>query len=172
MSPEQFVKQYWPYAKAAEVKDGVPALFSIAQSAQETGWGQTIVGNMMFGVKDTDGINGNEQLLVTTEYNSRPDVKYPFILSVTEVIKGKRWKYKIKDWFRKYPSPEESFRDHAVFLKKNPRYSKAFYYLHSPYQFAKEVCAAGYATDPNYYASIESIMHRVQGIVNIYKINA
>lgn len=170
MLPEQFVKTYWPYARAVEQKDGVPALFTVAQSAQETGWGQTIVGNMMFGIKDTDGINGNEQLLVTTEYHSRPDVKYPFLLSVTEVIKGKRWKYKIKDWFRKYPTPEESFRDHAVFLKKNPRYARAFLFKQFPYRFAQEVCQAGYATDPNYYNSIAAIMHKVEGIVSTYKI--
>lgn len=170
MTPEQFVKKYWPYAIAVERTDGVPALFSVTQSALETGWGSTIVGNMMFGVKDTDGINGNEQLLTTTEYHNSPNVKYPAILAITEVIKGRRWKYKVKDWFRKYPTPEESFRDHARFLKTNKRYAAAFAYVRQPYLFAKAVCDAGYATDPNYYNSIEHIMLKVQGIINIYKI--
>jgi flagellum-specific peptidoglycan hydrolase FlgJ len=165
MTPEQFVKQYGPHAKAVELSDGVPALFSLAQSALETGWGKTIVGNMMFGVKDTDGINGNEQLLTTTEYHNSPKVKYPVILAITEIIKGRRWKYKVKDWFRKYPSPEESFRDHARFLKKNPRYKRAFFFIKSPYMFAKEVCLAGYATDPKYSSSIESIMRRIEKLM-------
>lgn len=162
MTPKEFISSFYKYAKQVEKTDGVPALFSLAQSALETGWGNTVVGNMMFGVKDTDGINGNEQLLTTTEYHNSPNVKYPFLVSVVEVIKDKRWKYKVKDWFRKYPTPEQSFRDHAVFLKKNKRYSKAFNYTEAPYLFAKEVCNAGYATDPNYLASITTIMHMLE----------
>src|SRR5262245_8569474 len=110
MTPRQFKKEYFSFARLVEQSENVPALFTLAQSALETEWGETIVGNMMFGVKDTDGINGNEQLLVTTEYHNSPNFKYPAILSITEIIKGKRWKYKVKDWFRKYPTPEESFR--------------------------------------------------------------
>src|SRR4030095_5572202 len=161
MTPQDFKSKYFPFAKAVELSDNVPALFSLAQSALETGWGSTIVGNMMFGVKDTDGINGNEQLITTTEYHNRPDVKYPVVIAVTEIIKGKRWKYKIKDWFRKYPSPEESFRDHARFLKANKRYVKAFDYCNSPLLFAKEVVSAGYASDPSYMKSLESIMKKI-----------
>lgn len=162
MTPEQFVKQYGPFAKAVEHKEQVPAIFTLAQSALETGWGKTVVGNMMFGVKDTDGINGNEQLLTTTEYHHTPNFRYPVILSVVEVIKGKRWKYKVKDWFRKYPTPEESFAGHARFLKANKRYAKAFTFQKSPYMFAREVCIAGYATDPDYWKKISSIMRIIE----------
>lgn len=165
MTPEQFVKTYGAFARRVEKEDCVPALFSLAQCALETGWGKTIVGNMMFGVKDTDGINGNEQLLTTTEYHSSPRVKYPLIIAITEVIKGKRWKYRIKDWFRKYPSPYESFRDHARFLKANKRYAAAWSYTAQPYLFALKVCNAGYATDPNYFTSIKSIMQRIEKIL-------
>jgi len=162
MTPQEFKNKYYPFAKNVEKSDGVPALFTLAQSALETGWGQTIVGNMMFGVKDTDGVNGNEQLVTTTEYHDNPTVKYPVIIAITEIIKGKRWKYKIKDWFRKYPSPEESFRDHARFLKANKRYAGAFNHKYAPYVFARSVCSAGYATDPNYWTSIESIMRKLE----------
>ncbi len=155
-----FLDMYYRHAKAVELKEGVPALFTLAQSALETGWGKTVVGNMMFGVKDTDGINGNEQLLTTTEYHKSPNVKYPVVIWVKRV--GNLYKYRIKDWFRKYASPEESFRDHAIFLKKNPRYRGAFNYTRAPYLFAKEVCKAGYATDPNYQHSIEAIMRMIE----------
>ena len=160
MTPIEFKNKYYPFALLVEKSDNVPALFSIAQSALETGWGDTIVGNMMFGVKSNNP-NDERQLITTTEYHDRPDVKYPAVIAVTEIIKGKRWKYKVKDWFRKYPSPEESFRDHARFLKANKRYANAFNFSTAPALFAKEVCKAGYATAPNYYDSIVSIMQRI-----------
>ena len=117
---------------------------------------------MMFGVKDTDGINGNEQLVATTEYFNSPNVKFPFVYWIKEVVKGKRWEYKVKDWFRKYPTPKESFVDHAVFLKKNQRYYKAFLYNNNPYLFAREVCKAGYATAPDYQQQLEAVMKMIE----------
>lgn len=166
MTPRDYVLKYGPFARRDEIENGVPALFSLAQSALETGWGSTVVGNMMFGVKDTDGRNGNEQLLTTTEYHSSPSVKYPVILWVKEVKRGRLWKYRIKDWFRKYPSPYESFRDHSLFLKKNQRYRNALVFSKAPYLFAKKVCKAGYATDPEYWNKIESIMKTIEKYFN------
>lgn len=161
---KSFIDSYLKFAVESEKQTGVPALFVLAQSALESGWGQHVKGNAMFGIKDTDGVNGNEQLLTTTEYHNSPNFKYPVILSVTEVIKGKRWKYKIKDWFRKYPTPMESFKDHGLFLRKNKRYAKAFL-TKTPEDFAKEVCRAGYATDPNYEKSILSIMNTIKNAI-------
>lgn len=164
---ETFVKKYLPFAKAVEKQSGLPALFTLAQSALETGWGKSVVGNMMFGVKDTDGINGNEQLITTTEYHNTPRVKYPVIFTIVEVVKGKRWKYKVKDWFRKYPTPFESFRDHSDFLHRNKRYKEALTYKLLPYTLAKEVCKAGYATSPDYYTNILSIMRTVEKYIKV-----
>lgn len=161
---KDFVDKYYPYAKKSEQETKVPALFVLAQSAQESGWGRYVKGNAMFGIKDTDGVNGNEQLLITTEYHNSPNFKYPAILSITEIIKGKRWKYKVKDWFRKYPTPYESFRDHGNFLRKNKRYAKAFLTT-TPEDFAKEVCRAGYATDPDYEKSILKIMNTIKQFI-------
>lgn len=160
-----FITTYYPFAKKVESETGVPALFTIAQTALETGYGDRAPGNMMFGVKDTDGVNGNEQLITTTEYHSSPNVKYPFLYWVKEVVKGKRWQYKVKDWFRKYPTPYESFRDHALFLQTNKRYGPAFSYRFLPYEFAKAICTAGYATSPDYWPVIESIMKTIEAFI-------
>lgn len=165
MTPQEFVSKYLPYAKQVEKEFGTPALFNLGQSALETGYGGTIIGNMMFGVKDTDGINGNEQLLTTTEFHKSARVKYPVIFTIVEVVKGKRWKYKVKDWFRKYPTPYESFRDHSIFLRDNPRYREALTYKYMPFSFAKAVCDAGYATDPNYWTSLQSVMKRIETLI-------
>lgn len=112
MTPSEFVKKYLPYAKQTEEKTGIDARFTLAQAALESGWGESVKGNMFFGIKDTDGINGNEQLLTTTEVLNNPNVNFPSIISITKRPDGK-YLYKVKDWFRKYDTPEGSFTDHA-----------------------------------------------------------
>lgn len=160
MTPEQFVKYYYPQALKVQNKTGMSAIALLAQSAHETGWGAKAVGNMMFGVKDTDGINGNEQLITTTEYHKTATVKYPVIISITKF--GANWKYKIKDWFRKYDNAEQSFLDHANFLMKNPRYKKALEVRANPSMFLSEIAKAGYATDPNYNEFMQQMIYSVK----------
>jgi len=160
MTPDQFVKYYYPHAKKVQDKTGISAIALLAQSAHETGWGKKAVGNMMFGVKDTDGLNGNEQLITTTEFHSTNKVKYPVILSITKV--GARFKYLIKDWFRKYDSAQQSFADHAEFIRKNPRYNLAWTMRADPKLFLQLVARAGYATDPNYEALMMQMITSVK----------
>lgn len=59
MTPSEFVKTYYKYAKQTQDKTGIDARFILAQAALETGWGKSVPGNMFFGIKDTDGINVN-----------------------------------------------------------------------------------------------------------------
>lgn len=164
MTPEKFVKTYLPFAKATEKITGISAIAILAQAALESGWGEVAPGNMFFGVKDTDGINGNEQLLTTTEYSSRTDLKFPMIISITPVLKNgrKMFKYKVKDYFRKFNSPEESFTHHAEFFFKNKRYTEALKVKSDPYQFIDAIAAAGYATAPDYSTILKSIAKTIQ----------
>ena len=161
MKPSEFVKAYYGYAKQTEEKTGIDARFTLAQAALETGWGASAPGNMFFGIKDTDGINGNEQLLRTTEVLKNPNAMFPEINLITKRPDGK-YTYKVKDWFRKYDTPEECFTDHACFFFTNNRYKKALEVKHDPYLFADEVAAAGYATDPNYAAVLKSIIKTIE----------
>lgn len=156
LTPQQFTERYYFYAKQAELDEGVPALVVLGQSAFESSWGDKVKGNNFFGIKDTDGVNGNEQLITTTEYHKDDKVKYPVILSIKK-IKDRLFKYLIKDHFRKYDSPYESFVDYAKFLKRNPRYKIAFTHK-DPFLFAEEVVKAGYATDPNYLPTLKKVM--------------
>lgn len=155
-SKEMFYKKCVDFAKKVENNTGINHLAILAQAALESGWGKSAPGNMFFGVKDTDGVNGNEQLLTTTEYHKTVDVKYPVVLAVVPVIINgqKKFKYRVKDYFRKYPSPYESFLDHANFLIRNKRYSKALTVKEDPILFLTEVASAGYATDPQYRKKI------------------
>lgn len=163
MTPREFVNKYWVHARNAQNKTGVPALVTMAQAALETGWGSTVVGNMMFGIKDSDGINGNEQLLTTTEYFNNPDKKFPVIISVVKVG-AKLWKYKIKDWFRKYKSPEDSFADHGRLLASSKYYSEAMKNTNDPYKFASLI-APSYATDPQYASKLHKLISMIERLI-------
>jgi hypothetical protein len=163
LSPRAFYRRYIASARATEAAHGVPALFTLAQSAVETGWGAHAPGNMMFGVKarPTDPPE-RRQLLRTREVLKTPNARFPEVISVTPRPDG-RYDYVVRDWFRRYRSPEESFRDHALLLRR--RYASAFAYAPDPYGFAKEVARKGYATAPGYYRALSaaiSMLRRIQ----------
>ena len=159
MTPELFVKTYLPEAKKVEAKTGFHYLIPLTQGALESGWGAKIKGNNFFGIKDTDGVNGNEQLITTTEYLSTDKAKFHTIISITKV--GNKFKYIVKDWFRKYPSAEKAFEDHINFFLKNKRYSEAIKHKHNPERFFEEIAKAGYATVPNYANQLKAVMKSV-----------
>lgn len=150
MQPKDFVTKFLPYARQIEDECGLSSIVILTQCALESGWGDHAPGNMMFGIKDTDGINGNEQLITTTEYLKNPDAKFPVIISkVLDPVK-KLYKYIVKDYFRKYNTPADSFRDHAKFFQTNSRYSIAWSVRRDYNRFFEEIAKAGYATAPGY----------------------
>lgn len=164
LSPKDFVTAFMPYAKETEAKSGISAIAILAQAALESGWNKASSGWMFFGVKDTDGINGNEQLLTTTEYSRRNDLKFPVIISVTPVLRNgeKYYKYIVKDYFRKYNTPEQCFTYHTNFFFKNPRYKTALAVKSDPYKFIDEIAKAGYATAPDYATLLKSVARSVE----------
>lgn len=167
MTKQAYVDYLYPYALASQKETGISAIAQLAQGALESAWFSIAPGNMIFGVKDTDGINGNEQLLTTTEYSRSANAKFPNILSVTPVVRnGQKWyKYKIKDYFRKYATPKDSFVDHAQFFLKNKRYATALTVKSDPYKFIDEIAKAGYATDPNYASTLKSIARSIEKLI-------
>lgn len=164
MSPKDFLNKFLPFAKDTESKTGLNAFAILAQAALESGWGEHAPGNMFFGVKDTDGVNGNEQLITTTEYSKRADLKFERLLHVEPcVINGEKFfKYTIQSYFRKYNTPEESFTDHTMFFQRNERYVKAWAFRKDPDTFIDEISKAGYATGPTYADTLKSIAHTLQ----------
>ena len=164
MTKQDYVNHFYPFAKECEDVTGISAIAQMAQGAEESGWGSICPGNMLFGVKDTDGVNGNEQLLTTTEYSRSATANFPNIISREPVLRnGQKWfKYKIKDYFRKYPTPKESFVDHANFFLKNSIYAKALLVKHDPYKFIDAIALAGYATAPGYANELKTIAKEIE----------
>ena len=164
MTQKEFIKQYKPFALETERKTGISHLFILAQAALESGWGKSVPGNMFFGVKaGKDTPADKKQLLTTTEILSSPNLKhlFPLVISVKMLSSGK-YKYTVKDWFRKYDTPEECFTDHAQFFFKNKRYTKALLVRSDPYKFAEEVAKAGYATATNYADSLKKVIKTIE----------
>lgn len=163
LTPKQFVTAFLPYAKEVEQQTGVFAVTILVRAAIESGWGEKVIGNNFFGIKDTDGVNGNEQLITTTEYLKTPFAKFPVILKVVP-FGNKIYKYLVKDYFRKYDTPKESFMDFANFLKRNPRYSQALKSSNA-LDMGVEICKAGYATDPTSVKLCAQVTDMIQKLI-------
>lgn len=163
MTKLKFFKTYYEYALLCERKSKVPALLTLAQAALESGWGNNAVGNNFFGIKVTKKWNGEKQLLTTTEIHNDGDRSkhpYPVIISITPYTDNNnqiKYRWKVKDYFRSYNTPLDSFLDHSTFLTSNTRYRKAFA-TSDPYVFAYAIAAAGYATAPNYAEVLREII--------------
>lgn len=167
MTPSEFVKAYYMYAKQTEAKTGIDARFTLAQAALETGWGKSAPGNMFFGVKASKDTPADQKQLITTrEVLRSPNVRFPEVISITPRSDG-RYDYRVKDWFRKYDTPEGSFTDHTQFFFKNQRYAKALEFKMDPYKFAEEIAKAGYATDPNYATSLKAVIRTIEKHIEI-----
>lgn len=162
MTPKEFIKQYKPFALETERKTGISHLFTLAQAALESGWGERTFGNMLFGIKARPETPADKkQLLRTTEVLLNANAVFPKIISIKKRADGK-YTYTVLDWFRKYETQEECFTDHAQFFFKNKRYAKALLVKSDPYKFAEEVAKAGYATAPNYADSLKKLIKTIE----------
>lgn len=143
MKPADFIAALAPGAVACMAKTRIPASFTTAQAALESGWGHSAIAydaRNLFGVKADPSWHGETIMAPTQEF-----------------IRGK-WITVEAKW-RKYPSWEACLEDHANFLLYNPRYHSAFEHCDDVEAFVQAIARAGYATDPAYAAKIISIIH-------------
>lgn len=171
MTVRDFVLLLKPHAQVVEAKTGIHADAILAQAALESGWGKYAPGNMYFGQKDFDGINGNEQLLTTFEYNvsavlTPAQIGLQSIKSIVPVIlNGKKFfKYTGKAWFRSYKTASECFAGHVDFFFKNSRYKAALLVKGDAEKFLREVAKAGYAQSPTYETALMGVLKQIKKI--------
>ncbi|MFM0283176.1 glucosaminidase domain-containing protein [Paraburkholderia sediminicola] len=134
---QAFIDAHLEAAKEIQRKYGVPAGLVIAQSALESSWGRSVVGNAYFGVKGR-APGGNSTTFTTHE-----------------VINGQS--IQINDAFRAYASYGDAADDYAQMLRNNPRFRSCFLYTGSS-QFAVQLAKNGYATDLSYSAKLNAII--------------
>jgi flagellar rod assembly protein/muramidase FlgJ len=146
MDAKTFIALIGPAAQSAMQSTGVPASFTVAEAALESGWGESQLardGKNLFGVKADPAWHGDVLTLNTREF-----------LNGSWVMIPARW--------RKYANWQECMDDHAAFLHQNHRYSTCFK-CQTGESFAQAVAQAGYATDPTYAEKLISII-RAHGL--------
>jgi flagellar protein FlgJ len=144
-TPESFVAEVWPHAKAAAEELGVDPRMLVAQAALETGWGRSVMrgpdgrpSHNLFGIKATGGWQGAAVSHGTVEFRGG-------------VMQRERAA------FRAYGSVGESFADYVRLVRDNPRYREAVAAGTDGPRFAEALERAGYATDPQYAEKLKAI---------------
>lgn len=122
-----YIEQFATLAVEEMYRSGIPASITLAQGLLESGFGLSelaVKGNNHFGIKCHNNWTGGR-------------------MYYDDDKKG--------ECFRKYRSPEESYRDHSDFLRYRDRYKFLFDYKITDYKsWANGLKKAGYATDPGY----------------------
>lgn len=122
-----YIEQFSTLAVEEMYRSGIPASITLAQGLLESGYGLSelaVKGNNHFGIKCHNNWTGGR-------------------MYYDDDRKG--------ECFRKYKSPEESYRDHSDFLRYRDRYKFLFDYKITDYKsWANGLKKAGYATDPAY----------------------
>ena len=124
-----------PTAKAVAEELGIDPRIVVAQAALETGWGSSVKGNNLFGIKSHGKKDG---LMVQTQ----------------EVVDGERTK--VVDSFRQYRSYDDSIIDYGIFLQQNKRY-KSMLHAATLQEQVEALGRSGYATDPEYADKVMAI---------------
>ncbi len=131
-----YIERYCDIAVEHQDQYGIPASITLAQGLLESAAGRSRLaaeGNNHFGIKCHKEWKGKTMLRDDDAPN---------------------------ECFRAYKTPEESFDDHARFLRR-ARYEKLFRLPITDYKgWAKGLRECGYATDPNYAARLITIIER------------
>ncbi|MGF6709312.1 peptidoglycan hydrolase-like protein with peptidoglycan-binding domain [Luteibacter sp. W1I16] len=134
---EEFIAELYPAARKVAEESGMSWELILAQAAQETGWGQSVLPgtNNIFNIKTSVDWDGESK-----------------IFNVWERKKGKTiW---FDQSFRVYESIEDSLNDRIKFLRENPRYGDAgLFDAGTAGDLRNEAHAlqrAGFATDEDY----------------------
>jgi LysM repeat protein len=139
----QFIEAAAAIAQEVQRRTGVPASVTIAMAINETAWGTSRLAreaHNYFGIKGRSGEGPAGVVWMNT----------------WEVLRGRH--VIVREPFRAYHSPEESFFDYGQFLRTNRRYQSAFELADDPRAFIRAIAAAGYATDPDYATKIIRLM--------------
>lgn len=127
MTYREYIDKYSGLAVAEMIKYRIPASITLAQGLLESGAGTSelaVNANNHFGIKCQQAWGGKT-------YRMDDDEK--------------------DECFRKYDSPEDSYRDHSLFLTTRDRYAFLFDLDMLDYKaWARGLKEAGYATNPRY----------------------
>ena len=133
-----FSQKLMPLLQKAGAQLGVSPKILLAQAAIETGWGRSVVGNNLFGIKAGSSWTGAKVDAATHEYENGQ-----LIL--------------ITDAFRAYPNAEASVQDFVSLVQNSPRYRAALGKADDVVGYAQALIAGGWATDINYVSKLQTV---------------
>src|ERR1700736_4733655 len=146
-SAGEFVDQVLPSIRTAAEALGMNPLVLLAQAALETGWGKRMARTAdgspslnLFGIKADDTWAGARAAANTIEYAGG-------VATQRQAA------------FRAYGSIQESVNDFANLLKNSPRYRHAAAAGPDAQAYVDGIGRSGYATDPEYAAKLNDILH-------------
>ena len=135
---EQYIQLYGPIAQNEMRLYGIPASVTLAQGILESGSGK---GRLSVEANNHFGIKCHEWTGAKIYHDDDAS----------------------QECFRKYNDARYSFRDHSLFLKERKRYYKLFDLKIDDYKgWARELRAAGYATDRKYPDKLISLIERYE----------
>ena len=138
LNTEDYVKYFSDIAMDEMIQFGIPASITLAQGILESGAGKgrlAVQANNHFGIKCHDW-NGKKI------YHDDDEEQ---------------------ECFRKYDNPNQSYRDHSLFLANRRRYENLFKHNSNDYKsWAKGLKKAGYATDPKYAHKLIALIERYE----------
>ncbi|SET15979.1 glucosaminidase domain-containing protein [Paenibacillus sp. NFR01] len=143
MTASEFIAKIAPYAVADMQRSHIAASLTIAQAALESGFGSsglTVRAGNLFGIKGS-GPAGS------------------IAMRTTEYVNGKA--VQVTAAFRAYHNWGESVADHSAILVGGVSWNRGLYSKAIGVDgktAAREIAAAGYATDPNYAAKLIQMM--------------
>ena len=127
-----------PLLQKAGQQLGVSPKILLAQAAIETGWGRSVVGNNLFGIKAGSSWSGQKVDAATHEYENGQ------LISIT-------------DAFRAYPNAEASVADMASLIGNSSRYKAAVGAGDNAAAYTLGLLAGGWATDIDYVHKLQSV---------------
>ncbi len=134
-----YVLQYASIAQEEMKSYGIPASITLAQGILESNMG---VGELALKSNNHFGIKCHKEWKGERVYHDDDEAG---------------------ECFRKYAQPEQSFRDHSLFLVDRSRYDFLFEYQIKDYEkWAHGLKKAGYATDPRYAYKLISLIERLE----------
>ena len=132
---QNFVATLAPLLQSAAQSLGVSPNVLLAQAALESGWGRSMPGNNLFGVKAGAGWDGDTVQAHTHEASANG--------AVGETAQ-----------FRAYPSLAAAVADYVQLIARNARYRAALGAGTDPLAYGQALVAGGYATDPDYASKL------------------
>ncbi len=135
---QSFARQLRPALVEAGRQLGVSPRILLAHAALETGWGRSVVGNNLFGIKAGASWQGPE---VTTLTHEREDGERVARMAA----------------FRAYPSLDASVQDYVALIGGSSRYQGLIGLGDDVGAYARGLVAGGYATDIDYGRKLEAV---------------